>query len=233
MGMSFSPTQGDLERYRRLRAISMDLNQTITKTIPRKAIYEVGDAMGILRDGIIVLDSEDMSSVLMDCCLYDWFENGKNIVQRYAEQHATMAQTDEQYLLRAYLAAKYRVLVVESALPGSGLYCQDVLNGGGLFLMDVGLSRSIPVGEAAFATRTIPLGEHWMTTGAGLPITSPEEMLKIWNRTKGENQRLLEGPSAVPLLIVRACLATGAADYVKYESVAKHPKKKARRWRRF
>ena len=102
MGTSFSPTRQDVERYRSLRALSMALNHRIIKTIPRQAYDEIGDALGIRRNGVLVFDSEDMTSVMMDCCLYDWFENGKNLVQRYAETHPpNQEQTKATYCRHA------------------------------------------------------------------------------------------------------------------------------------
>ena len=120
MHTSFSPTRQDVERYRHLRALCRDLNHRIVKTIPSQAYDEVGDAIGILHKGVLVFDSEDMTSVMMDCCLYDWFENGKNLVQRYAETHPAKPGTDESYLLSACTQAKYRVLVVQTAVPDAG-----------------------------------------------------------------------------------------------------------------
>ncbi len=232
METPFSPARKDVERYRRLRALSIDLNHRITKTIPRQAYDDVGGAIGILRNGILEFDSTDMTSVLMDCCLYDWFENGKNVVQRYSETHPSKPGTDERYLLDAYLQAKYRVLVVQSTVPGVGLHCQDVLNGGDLFLMDLGLSQSAKGTNAALATRTIPLGEYWMTGGAGLPINSKKAALDALSRIESGNQKSLEGPGSVTLLIVRACLAAGAANYVTYasaEAKSREPRRRPRR----
>ena len=226
------PDRKDVERYRRLRALSIDLNHRITKTIPRQAYDDVGGAIGILRNGILEFDSTDMTSVLMDCCLYDWFENGKNVVQRYSETHPSKPGTDERYLLDAYLQAKYRVLVVQSTVPGVGLHCQDVLNGGELFLMDLGLSQSAKGTNAALATRTIPLGEYWMTGGAGLPINSKKAALDALSRIESGNQKSLEGLGSVTLLIVRACLAAGAANYVTYasaEAKSREPRRRPRR----
>ena len=65
-----------------MRALGMDLNHRVIKTIPRRAYDEVGDAMGILSNGVLEFESEDMTSVLMDCCLYDWFQSGKRCVQQ-------------------------------------------------------------------------------------------------------------------------------------------------------
>jgi hypothetical protein len=172
MDAAFSPTRQDVKRYRHLRAHAMDLNHRIIKTIPPQAYHDVGRAIGILHKGVLVFDTEDMSSVLMDCCLYDWFQNGKNVVQRYSEQSPAEPGTDDHFLLDAYLRAKYRILNATSAVSGAGLHCRDLLNNDELFLMDVGFSRGGAQPGLALATRTIPMGDYWITTGAALPINS-------------------------------------------------------------
>jgi len=232
MAILFSPTRQDVERYRSLRSLSMNLSHRIVQTIPNRAYDEVGSALGILRNGVLVFDSEDMTSVMMDCCLYDWFENGKNLVQRYAETHPSKPGTDESCLLNAYLQAKYRILLVQSAVPGAGLHCQDVLNGGELFVMDISLSQSLKSGSVALATRTIPLGEYSMTGGAGLPITSSSATREALRRIESGRDKSLESPGAMALLLVRACLAAGAAGHVAYETPAPKSKKPLRlpRW---
>jgi hypothetical protein len=217
MPAPFVPTQQDVERYRALRATNVELNHKIIKTIPPPAYDEIGEAIGMLRDGILVFDSEDMTGVLMDCLLYDWFENGKSVVQRYAETHPPEAGTDEGVVLDAALHAKYRVLVPDSAIPGAGLYCRDILNGGELFLMDIALSHSLGDDEAALATRTLPLGEYWMTGGAGLPIDSNADFTGALRRVSAGG-RTIESPSAMTLAIVRACLEAGAAEHVAYKT---------------
>src|SRR5258708_37022311 len=85
MGTCFTPTPQDVERYRRLRSLQMDLNRSLIKTVPRHALDEVGDALGILHNGVLEIDNADMSSVVMDCCLYDWFEGGSILVKRYPD----------------------------------------------------------------------------------------------------------------------------------------------------
>jgi hypothetical protein len=228
MGTSFSPTRQDVERYRSFRALSMELNHRIIKTIPRQAYDEIGDALGIRRNGVLEFDNEDMTSVMMDCCLYDWFENGKNLIQRYTQTHPTTPGTDESYLLQAFLQAKYRILMVQSAVPGAGIHCQDVLNGGELFVMDLAMSQSPPNVDAALATRTVPLGEYWMTSGAGLPVSSKKSILDALRRIESEYYQPLEGPGGVALPIARACLAAGAADYITYESMEASSKRPRR-----
>lgn len=234
MGTSFTPTPQDVERYRHLRSLQMDLNRSLIKTVPRHALDEVGDALGILHNGVLEIDNADMSSVVMDCCLYDWFEDGKNLVQRYAESHLAKPGTDESFLLSACMQAKYRVVMAQSIVPGAGLYCRDFLNSEDLFVMDLALSRSLPSGKAALATRTIPLGEYSMTSGAGLPINS-EKTVQALSRIGVGKRDSREGPGSVALGIVRACLAGGAGHYVKYQTPDPKSEKarRAARWLEF
>src|SRR5450756_1140495 len=99
MGTPFSPTRLDVERYRSMRALCVEMNHRIVKMIPRKAYEQIGDAIGIRHNGVLVFDNEHVSSVLMDCCVRDWYENGKNMVQRYSEAHPAKPGTDESYIL--------------------------------------------------------------------------------------------------------------------------------------
>jgi hypothetical protein len=137
--------------------------------------------------------------------------------------------------LNAYLQAKYRVLVVQSAVPDAGLHCNDILNREQLFLMDLAFSRSLSGGAAALATRTIPLGEYWMTAGAALPIHSANAIQDALSRIESGNPKSLESSGSLALYMVRACLAAGAADYVTYqgtEGKARAPRRQPR-WPRF
>jgi len=225
MATPFAPTGQDVERYRRFRALSMELSHRIVKTIPPRAYDEVGDAIGVLHNGVLVFDSEDMSNVMLDCCLYNWFENGKNLVQRYAETHPPKPGTDESYLLNAYTQARYRILALHSAVPDAGVHCSDVLNNEDFFLMDLAMSRGLGSGGASFATRTIPLGEYSMTSGAGLPINSKKALQSAFGDTL--KYQSLVGPDSFAIVVVRALLAAGAAYHIAYgstETISRKPR---------
>ncbi len=213
----------------------MDLNHRIIKTIPRRAFDDIGRALGILRKGVLVFETEDMSCVLMDCCLYDWFLNGKNVVQRYSEQYPMEPGTDDRFLLDAYLRAKYRVLMGLSAVSGAGLHCRDLLNNEEFFLMDIAFSRGVVEAGVALATRTLPLGDYWITTGTALPIDSDTA-----RKMKIATPKWREGQRCVALSLVRTCLAAGAAEHIRYieprtiKSPGQVNEPRARRWwRRF
>lgn len=225
----YSPTAEDLDRYMRLRAASMKLSQRIFRTVPKQAYDDIGGALGFLRNGVLVFDSEDMTGVMADCCIFDWYEDGKTFIQRYAETHPAESGTDEHYLMDAYLHTKYRMLMVQHAVPGAGIDCHDLLNQEAVFLMDTGLSRTAP-GGGVLATRTIPLGPYSMTGGAGLPVTSGESLKNALKQIeKGAKLGEFQGSNSASLWIVRACLDAGAAEHIAYEL----PKAKRREPRHF
>jgi hypothetical protein len=59
MAISFSPAREDVERYRRLRALSPDLNRRIFETLPRRAYEDIGKALGIWHEGVLMFDNTE------------------------------------------------------------------------------------------------------------------------------------------------------------------------------
>ena len=221
MSTLLSFTTADVERYKRLRALSKYLNQHMVETIPKEAMPEMGRALGILRDGKLCFDTQDMSSVLMDCCIYDWVKNGKTVVQRFAETQVPPAGTDEQYLLQAFLKATYRVLIPKDLVPGAGIQCWDALAKEDVFIMDVSFSRSSSASALPIlASRTIPLGDYSMTGGAALPTSSQamKVAMKLQHNQEIMSARVLES-SKIPLAIIRASLECGMAERIRYEDI--------------
>jgi hypothetical protein len=217
MGTPKAITWGAVERYQRLREVSRKLMNRMTKTIPRVAMEEIGEALGIMRKGALVYDTEDVIAVHADCCLHDWIRDGKNLVTKYSLAHPASPGTDEELILRSQQQARFRILLPQSVAAGAGMECIDALSGEHLFLMDIAFSSSVHDGGPVMAARTVPLGDFWMTTGAGLPITGE----KAGNEVIGKVRSLL---SVVPsvnqhemaLSILRTCLDCGAAEYITY-----------------
>ena len=208
-----------IDRYKRLRSAGKDLNHRIANTAPRKALFEIGEAIGILHDGKLLFESEDVTSVFMDCCLYDWVEEGESLVQRYAESHAPMPGTDEHDLLQAYLRAQFRIVLPTARLRGAGVYVVDAFSGEQLFIMDINLSQSSLSSQLPLATRTIPFGDFCITGGAPLPMDAKAKKITF---ERLDEEKLLAGgiitdPHKMALVTVRACLESGVAQYFTYE----------------
>ena len=220
--LSFIPSSSDVERYQRLRRRARDLNHRILKTIPRIALHEVGEAIGILHRGALVFNSEDETHIHMDCCLYDWMQNGKNLVEKYAENHPVAPGTEEEELLHAYLQAQYRIVIPQSAVQGAGAYSVDLLSAEEVFIMDIGLSFN-PL-DVAYATRTIPLGQFWITSGAALPTgrTTIENAIDRLNKERLLVDGKFTDPHKATLILVRTLLEDGASRYIAYEDAENH-----------
>jgi hypothetical protein len=222
----FIPTPADIEQYRLLRRTNVLLNQRLTKTIPQTAIDYVGGALGILRGNKIILNTEDESSVFMDCCLHDWIESGKNLVRKYAETHALDPRTEEYRVLQGMVAAQYRLLIPSEKFPGAGVRFWDPLADEEIFVMDVGLSHSPLPGIAA---RVVPLRQYWITSGAGLPFGKKEfktlqkalistRLLEEPDLYQHDNQDSdqLHNQHDLAILCIRTLLKAGASEHIRY-----------------
>jgi len=213
-------TAMDVQRYQQLRQLSRRLMSVLTKTIPREAYQEIGSALGIMRKNTIILDTLDVSSVLMDSCLFDWIKGGKNLVEKYVEAHPPARGTDEHFLLQAFCRAKHRLLMHRATSPGAVTYWSDVFSGESIALMDIGLSQTMARGfQGLLAARTVPLGDCWMTTGAALPIgdrKTAEMVLKTIERGNLFVDRTSVGEHKLATAIIRACLDSGAAEHIRY-----------------
>lgn len=213
-----------LARYHRLRAVQRNLHNVLTKRLPGHAIEEGGKRLGIYRGGVLVFDSEDETSVLMDYCIYDYRWDGLNVIERYVSQHPPKAGSDEKVLLDAMLEARYTLLVIEEIVRGVGVKGRDLIRGDSIFVMDVGMSES-GVKGFVIACRIITPGnsEFSMTTGAGLPADSSilarinKEKPVLLGATTGEIARAVSPkPAEFSASVIRTLLEGGASSRIRY-----------------
>jgi len=105
--------------------------------------------------------------------------------------------------------------------PGAVTYWSDVFSGESIALMDIGLSQTMARGfQGLLAARIVPLGDCWMTTGAALPIgdrKTGEMVLKTIERGNLFEDWTSVGEHKLATAIIRACLDSGAAEYIHYE----------------
>jgi hypothetical protein len=166
---------------------------------------------------------------MMGACLFDWYEEGKNLLQRYCESPSSVTRGDETVLLSGYLASQQRMLIPLSAVPEAGVRCRDAFTGEEVFLMDMALSR-LPLGSpAAMGTRTTPLIGYCMGAGAGLPIDLDEKSLEALRKYQRDADQLpRESPCGISLLIARSCFGGGFGSswLVGYPDTEAKPKRR-------
>lgn len=215
-----TPSRGNVEHYMRLREAARRLNTELLATIPRRAMDDIGKALGIVRGDTFVFDSEEISDAFTDCCLYDWIDGGRNLVRRYAEEEPPPQDPDEREALSAMLRARYTILDIKECVPETGARAVDGPAGRELFVLDMGLSRSSWMeGMMTLAARILPVGEFWMTSGCALPITDlfPFALLKNVSpdNVLGDMGELFNEPR-IRLTVIRSCLESGAPGHVRY-----------------
>jgi len=72
-----------LEEYIRVRDVRIDLNNKLVKQLSRKTLLKGGRTLGLLVDNVLCFETEDESCVLMDYCIHDCRDLGRNAIDRY------------------------------------------------------------------------------------------------------------------------------------------------------
>jgi hypothetical protein len=216
-----------LPTYRRIRQVGVSLNHKLVKTLGRATMETAGKRLGIFRNGTLVFESEDETSVLMDYAIYNVRIDGQNAVQRYLDESPPRPDSDEMAILKAMLEAYYSLFQVVDLERGVGTTVRDLLRRDVGFIADIGLSSSAAK-DYVFATRVIPLEEQGflMTAGAALPVT-PETVPVITaalERTftaRTDFTRLTpDQESDLAATVIRTCLQSGMSSRIAYGTSA-------------
>jgi hypothetical protein len=214
-----------VNRYLHLREIGRRLNSVLVKRLSKDVLNEGGKDLDILREGILVLDSEDAVAVLLDYCIYNVLRQGVNAVEQFLADRPPPADSDEMLVLEGMSRAWYSIFTVEEVEPGAGVRVQDLLRGADHFLVDINMSRCNPRG-GMLATRVIPLDDFIMTTGAALPLGGREMLDPLVHslaaaffetNVRSAKNLLPEQEREVAKGIIRAARAAGVSSFIRYQ----------------
>ncbi len=173
--LSPTPTEADVEQYRKIRTAQRDLHSKIVETVPAEALDEMGDLLGLRGEGgLFVFPFEDAANVLMDACLYAWPPEERSVVQEYAQRQAETGEPHlsslERVVLDASTRARHCVFRIDEPVAEAGVRATHARTGEPFFLMDESLSRYPEIGGCWFTSRLFSLGPWEMTTGAALSL---------------------------------------------------------------
>ena len=210
-------------RYKRMRRIGIKLNKILSKYVSKEAIEATARKLGLWQDGTVVLDDMDQTGVLFDQMIYGCFQDGKNAVDRYTDEHPPVPGSDKEVVLAAKKRALHSLFQVEERVPGVGVHVRDILYGRRHFLADVGLSQSAAKGTV-LASRILQAEGFIMTTGAALAVDA-DTLAKISrlpalkdaprNLAMMSRQKL----AGVASTIIRLCLEGDSSRSIRYEGV--------------
>ena len=206
-----------VSRYKRLRAVSIDLNNKLVERLPSDVIDEGGRKLGMIRGKALFFESESALSVLMDYCLYDVRRRGVNAIEQYLIDSPPDPESDEMEYLRAMQHARYSMVLVESVIRGVGVKVCDILAQEQLLLVDMGFART-GVPGALLAARLLYPDGFTMTSGAGLPIGVVRES-KREEATADLTRSVVCDPDGNfdPAPLIRRCLQDGCAGQIQYQ----------------
>jgi hypothetical protein len=215
--------------YRRLRELGVKLNKALVHSLSREELEEGSRRLGILREGTLVLDSEDELAVLMDYCIYDIYRGGRNAVERMLAE-SPPSDPEERALLEAKSRAYYSVFQVTDAERGVGVIVEDTLRGGTHFMADVSFGDTARKGYL-LAGRVIAMDAFLMSTGAMLPVAGRgaqrlADVLEHEVPRDTDFTRLTPAQQAdLTTQMIRACLEGGAAEHITYATPGEAPER--------
>jgi hypothetical protein len=156
-------------QYKRYNRIVQKMHSTLLKHLPQKAIDVCGRNLGIMVRGTLVFRDEDESCVLMDHCLYDYYENGLNTVQRFLKQSPPEPGSDESIVLRAMADSFFTLVQIEEIAEPLGVWVYDLFTDRKYLLADLSMAATAWE-DVILATRIIPYDDFVTTSGAARPV---------------------------------------------------------------
>jgi len=159
--------KSDIARYKKWRKIGIQLNDKIIDKIPKELILQAARDLRMLGKGnVLVFDSEDETSYLMDRAIYDAKIDGKWFIDVYIEQYSKddCLTNNEKRLLEAMRKSFYSLFIIDEIKHGKGVHLIDVFSEGELFLTDIGFSFTAKRG-LLIATRVISIDDLNFTGG--------------------------------------------------------------------
>ncbi|HUT89412.1 MAG TPA: SEC-C metal-binding domain-containing protein [Thermoguttaceae bacterium] len=211
-----------LAKYQRFREISRGLNRQLVESLDGETIHEAGRRLGILRRNVLVFDSEETMSVLMDYAIHHVRRDGLNAVERRLAASPPPPESEEMKLLRAIRDVRYGLFQVKQVFRGLGLKLRDVLRDETGLLTDVGFSQSAGRGFI-FASHVYSPENFWVTTGTALPVLRDfaEQLFRQIERRFGDTpddfRRISrEQQTELATLVIRTCLEEGVMQRVAY-----------------
>ena len=160
----------DLRTYKHLRQIGMNLMGAITKSLPKELILQAARDLRLLdKKGVIVCDTEDELSFIMDRAIHDipWPE--QRFIEIYYQGEAAKLSLDQQAHLKAHIQPVFSLYEVSKVSRGRGVWLVDLFRSQEFFLMDTGLGTTAEEG-CLLASRIIHLNGIYFTSGVSTPF---------------------------------------------------------------
>jgi hypothetical protein len=158
-----------LARYRRLRAVSIDLHSEILNSLSADAVLRCARRLGVAQGRTLILEEMDDLHFAFDLAIYTAEAGRSRAIDRYARSAQLTPGSDEALVLAAMREAHFCILAIKRHHETAGMIATDLIRGTEHWLVDIGLESSIPDGYL-MATRLFTPDRFAMTAGVDVPI---------------------------------------------------------------
>jgi hypothetical protein len=210
-----------LARYRQLREIGKRHHHEILNLISGGALLHQARRLGLAHGKTLILDDLDEMNYVYDLVIHTAPAGRSRAIDRYSRSARLAAGSDEALVLAAMRAARFSILVVKRRHEVTGLIATDLFRCTEVWLVDLGLERSIPEG-AMMATRLFTPEGFSMTAGVFVPfdLETIEDLYAELPRRLGESKLdAVIDDRRFAEAIYRVALADGIMDRVAYQDL--------------
>jgi hypothetical protein len=156
----------------------MRLMSAVVKSLPKELIRQAARDLRLLdKKGVIVCDTEDELSFIMDRAIHDipWPE--QRFIEIYHQGEAAKLSLDQQAYLKAHIQPVFSLYEVLKVSRGRGVWLVDLIRPEEFFLMDTGLGTTAEEGYL-LASRIIHINGIYFTSGVSTPF-GPEHKKRL------------------------------------------------------
>lgn len=219
---SSSPPSGIVQLYQSQRSVTRRVLHEAMPLLTKNDLEQSAKALGMWRRGVVVLDHEDLSGVMMNYALLEVRHGGLTTVERFRADRS-LYDPDDAATVDLLCRAQFRLLEVHRPAGNACLEAIDQLTGEGGTLVDINFGKTGRAG-LVLATHVWGLADgYWMTTGASVAYSEAAAQL-VARRIGGICRcKLADWPklgprqrSAVIALVTRCCIDAGSAERLRY-----------------
>lgn len=165
-----------LARYRRYRAVALDIQKALHQRVKRAALLDAADRLGLLEDGEIVFESEAEMTIFEDFVLLGYARHGRTVARAALSKSWPPPGSDHRMVLEAMAQSRYGIVRITALREGVGVEARDLLSGEDLFIVDIGMSRTARPGMV-LAGRLLRYPEMWAWSGAAVPLPDVDQFV--------------------------------------------------------
>lgn len=206
-----------LKRYRPYRKVCTALQTAALSHVSAEGLQIIFRQLGLFDRGVLVTGHEEDLVLGFDLALYTAQPWRSQTIDRFAKLQANTS-TDTSQMLQALCKSSFSIFRFSRHHDVAGLFLEDTLRGGEIWLMDEGLEASAILGTLV-AMRLAQPDDFAISCGVVTPINAGqlEDLADHLARTSlpAEPARLADD-QRLPRVVYKMALSTGLTDRISY-----------------